>query len=156
MVWSVKFLLAVGGLVPCPYNAFSTPLSCVTLTHEVRVIHCLPLYYVWPKRISNNVCTPGDKMLSETLVSCISWFISAIQLDIGICDHRKSGLLKQQTLFTSTTWNNHFLTLERSEQVEPFSLIPYGAINRSLSGLGKGKGKSRLQVIETACACKVL
>lgn len=108
MVRSVKFLLAVGGLLLCPYNAFSTPLSCAELTHKVRVIHCLVLQHMWPKRILNNVCVLRDKMLSDTLTSCISWFISAIQLNIRSCSYMKYTVLKQQTLLAPTTWKKGF------------------------------------------------
>ena len=62
---------------------------------------------MWPERISNNVCTLRDKMLSEMLISCISWFISAIQLNIAALrnpvylDNRHCFHLKERFLNTS-------------------------------------------------------
>lgn len=61
---------------------------------------------------------------------------------------KKSSLLKQQTLSTSTTWKKDFWTLQGSDLVELFSQIPRGAINESVSGLGKGRTWVQ-EVIET-------
>lgn len=83
-------------------------------------------------------------MLFETQISCISWFISAIQLNIGRCSYKKSGSLKQQTLFTpqppERKISEHFrgqiwLSLSPKLPEEPFMSL--------YQGLGKERPEYR-------------
>lgn len=48
-----------------------------------------------PKRISSNVCTRGDKMISKTPISCIGQFISSGQANTAL-----DRAAIQQTQFT--------------------------------------------------------
>lgn len=131
-----------GRLSTMPPKHFLHPFHVIPhLPHNVVVIQCTTLWSLRPQRISRNVCTPRDKMLSKTPISAIRWFITAILLSAGHYSWKKTTILKQQTLSNSKTRKKYFFTFLWSDIVEPFFWIPEGAFSDSVSGQGK-KGKA--------------
>lgn len=79
-----QLLMGSGRLSSMPPKHFLHPFHVIPrLPHNVIVIQCTTLWSLRPQRISRNVCTPGDKMLSKTPISAIRWFITAILLSAG-------------------------------------------------------------------------
>lgn len=71
-----QLLMGSGRLSSMPPAHFLHPFHVIPcLPHNVIVIQCTTLWSLRPQRISRNVCTPGDKMLSKTPISTIRWFI---------------------------------------------------------------------------------
>lgn len=103
-----QLLMGSGRQSSMPPWHFLHPLHVIPrLPHNVIVIQCTTLWTFQSQRILSKVCTPGDKMLSKTPISAISWFITTILLSAGhySCE-RKSHYLNNRHCLTQKPKRN--------------------------------------------------